>query len=653
MADSVRGDGVFRLMSALAALVENPERLDRERERFNKSPPAYRSNFSHNSTLSQSPELRSEERKWQLIRERWASFAGTQFSEEQDEERKRIEEASLNRTGSVPIGKSFSELAEENVKARWVEQGIWNEKWKDSCTIGKWKHEEPSELESESEAESEPSCSPFCPPPQRAEAKRGRPKRAEELQRSAERRLVREREREASRPFHQFVYQVSKERERIQAELNPPKVPSLCPFDFHLTCYGTADSYRHVWAADRQAQDEPNEEKANAETPRDINSTAYERVKNKWIKRGIWNGKWGVLPGMSWKHEQPQEDMLREELGDDPISVQASPPRDNGSETKRVSPRSISGAHLPAEGTDALVQASPPGDNGSETEQVSPRSVFGDYLPTEWTDALVQASPPGDNRYGTEQEPPRSLFAEYQPVEWTDGNGYGTEQARPWSLFPDYRPAESNNQASSIQDASQQEEPPTSTVSGVLESHGYGTGGAPSGPVTGSPNSSPQDLLPAPGPEEVLDSDISHPCTASNSRRSARIVARRPTLSQGRRSEDGQALQMARAALGPVHSAKVSKSRRKSAPGQRLRPNASELLSEARQSSPGLDVPAPPAAAAPAPLRRSRRLQEAAHNGGSQSRPGQTSAPEPKPSLSARPRGVSKRRSSTARHRAR
>uniref|UniRef100_A0A8H7NPA7 Uncharacterized protein n=1 Tax=Bionectria ochroleuca TaxID=29856 RepID=A0A8H7NPA7_BIOOC len=179
---------------------------------------------------------------------------------------------------------------------------------------------------------------------------------------------------------------------------------------------------------------------------------------------------------MSWKHEQSQEDMLREELGDDPISVQASPPRNNGSKTEQVSPRSISAAHLPAEGTDALIQASPPGDNGSETEPVSPRSVLGSCLPGEWTDAFVQASPPGDNRYGTEQEPPRSLFADYQPAVWTDGNGYGTEQARPWSLFGDYRPAESNNQASSIQDTSQQEEPPTSTVSGVLESHGYGTG---------------------------------------------------------------------------------------------------------------------------------------------------------------------------------
>lgn len=49
-------------------------------------------------------------------------------------------------------------------------------------------------------------------------------------------------------------------------------------------------------------------------TPHDINTTAYERLKSAWTKRGIWNNKWGVLPGMSWKHEEPFEEMLRERL---------------------------------------------------------------------------------------------------------------------------------------------------------------------------------------------------------------------------------------------------------------------------------------------------------------------------------------------------
>lgn len=96
-----------------------------------------------------------------------------------------------------------------------------------------------------------------------------------------ERRAVRERQREASRPYHQFVYQISKERERIQDE-------------------------------------SANEEGADAA---DINTRSYENVKNTWTKRGIWNGRWGILPGMSWKHEVP----LEEEAADDPAFVPANP----------------------------------------------------------------------------------------------------------------------------------------------------------------------------------------------------------------------------------------------------------------------------------------------------------------------------------------
>lgn len=52
----------------------------------------------------------------------------------------------------------------------------------------------------------------------------------------------------------------------------------------------------------------------------DINTTAYENVKNTWTKRGIWNKRWGILPGMWWKHEEP----LEEEAANGPASVPAN-----------------------------------------------------------------------------------------------------------------------------------------------------------------------------------------------------------------------------------------------------------------------------------------------------------------------------------------
>ncbi|KAL2015845.1 hypothetical protein VTK56DRAFT_4692 [Thermocarpiscus australiensis] len=47
---------------------------------------------------------------------------------------------------------------------------------------------------------------------------------------------------------------------------------------------------------------------------RDINTIAYERVKAIWERWQIWDAKWGVLSGMSWKHEQPYDEFLGEEL---------------------------------------------------------------------------------------------------------------------------------------------------------------------------------------------------------------------------------------------------------------------------------------------------------------------------------------------------
>lgn len=55
MADSIRGDGVLRAHRALDALLDDPERLQRDRERFSRSPPAYRSQPSGSTTRSPSP----------------------------------------------------------------------------------------------------------------------------------------------------------------------------------------------------------------------------------------------------------------------------------------------------------------------------------------------------------------------------------------------------------------------------------------------------------------------------------------------------------------------------------------------------------------------------------------------------------------------
>ncbi|KJZ72677.1 hypothetical protein HIM_07869 [Hirsutella minnesotensis 3608] len=333
MADTIRGDGLFRADATLAALAEDPERLDRARSRFGDSLPSYKSQPSGTTTRFQSlnppseETRRREEQKWQLIREHEASLPSEQFDAQRHEEERRILIAKADENGTRTIlpdetwlpDSNIITLAGETVKKRWVEQGIWNDKWKDmnpwkyDRPSGPWKHEEPLELESESETNSEAKGNtPLFPFSRKTgEAKPRRPS-DDTLRLIAERRAICEREREASRPFYQFIYQVSKERERMQ--------------------------------------DESRSEGPVAADSVDINTKAYENVKNIWIKRQIWNRKWGILPGMCWKHEQPLDEMLAEEMGPDPAPCQANPPEGDGRGVGEAShaPRQIFGPPPPA-----------------------------------------------------------------------------------------------------------------------------------------------------------------------------------------------------------------------------------------------------------------------------------------------------------------
>jgi hypothetical protein len=121
------------------------------------------------------------------------------------------------------IDTTFEKDASESVKKRWAEQGIY--KWDEMAArrymnFGRWKHEEPLELESELETDTEaeslpPTFSIFGVPQKLPQPKLRWPKSNGEKQRVAERRAGRECEHEASHPYHHFVYQISKERERI------------------------------------------------------------------------------------------------------------------------------------------------------------------------------------------------------------------------------------------------------------------------------------------------------------------------------------------------------------------------------------------------------------------------------------------------------
>lgn len=280
--DALRGDGLAKTQEALAGLRGDPLRLDRERDRFQHSPSPFTSNPSGTTTRSGSPNPPSEARLIQIGLERCASKPEEQFSHQVDEEAKRIFKADRDGTYLIPIGSDPYTVATQNVKKLWVDQGIWNDKW-NQFAFGRWKHEEPLEGESDSDIDAAGTSPPFLSFRQKPQlkSKSRRPKRE-----NKERCIVREHERDASRPYQQFIFQISKERERLQRE-SPNKDADIAP---------------------------------------DINTRAYENIKNTWTKRGIWNTQWGILPGMNWKHEEPfQEEIADEHAVHSYHEVEAAP----------------------------------------------------------------------------------------------------------------------------------------------------------------------------------------------------------------------------------------------------------------------------------------------------------------------------------------
>ncbi|KAL9013400.1 MAG: hypothetical protein Q9173_001902 [Seirophora scorigena] len=228
---------------AFANMKEDDPRFKQALSCCNDPPPPYP---SEESTQFPSPEPSDyEQHEAHKTVERLNSTVYYQFQHQ-----KWDEEAQLRKhPARGPF--DFDEVARATIIKRWTEQGIWNNKWDpQNLTLARWKHEEPLALDDRSGRKS-PSPSPiFAEKQVGTKDDRGTPRPSADIAREAT-------EREASRPLHQFEYQVLKEQEYIEA------------------------------------------------TTASVHKRAYENVKQRWIDRGIWDARWLRLPGMSWKHETP------------------------------------------------------------------------------------------------------------------------------------------------------------------------------------------------------------------------------------------------------------------------------------------------------------------------------------------------------------
>jgi len=230
--------------------------------RFNRTP-EWIASPPKNITPKQADEEQLQARKRQRLETDHLHNSSVfgQFSWQSIDEEDRMRLAKGRGFFEPPLGFDWTRAAEENVKYRWIEQGIWNEQWGSNPIGGFWKHEKvflPPLAAKPSEVNPQPRPNAVSTPKKRKRLVTD----ADDLQNSAPE-ICNSVERDASRPCHQFAYQFRKEREWVMM--------------------GLSDREEHE----------------------DIDAAAYRNVKARWIDFGIWDSKWAQLPGVSWKHERP------------------------------------------------------------------------------------------------------------------------------------------------------------------------------------------------------------------------------------------------------------------------------------------------------------------------------------------------------------
>lgn len=196
MANSMRGDGFLRAHQALDSLLDDPERLRRSCE----------------------GQMQRDLLRWGLEAECAASEPFEQFLAQYSEETERLGRDSMYQC--PPGFDNITKHAQFKVKMRWIEQDIWRDEWSSQHRFaGRWKHEEPLPLpepdsESDANSDSAPVMELFG-----TVAIGKRPARSHKVGHREQRQREQLRQREASRPYFQFLSQLSDARNRIQEEL--------------------------------------------------------------------------------------------------------------------------------------------------------------------------------------------------------------------------------------------------------------------------------------------------------------------------------------------------------------------------------------------------------------------------------------------------
>ena len=243
--------------------------------RFSRSPPRVPSVPSTTYEESESPspnaQLQDKESK-----ELYNSTADAQFLIQIQDELGRIRAARDKDLLEHARLIDLEEAAEANVKYRWIQQGIWDQQWENQP--GKiWKHEvqDSPPPKTPSDAVKEGGVKGL---------QRGHKRKLSDLKKEYHdvvRIAIGHQDRQSSRPCYQFLYQFCQEREWIKM--------------------GLGSQGQDQDSSQDQDQDQDQDQQT------ELDMRAYENVKSRWIRDGVWDDDWTFVPGTSWRHERPRK----------------------------------------------------------------------------------------------------------------------------------------------------------------------------------------------------------------------------------------------------------------------------------------------------------------------------------------------------------
>ncbi|UNI23039.1 hypothetical protein JDV02_008882 [Purpureocillium takamizusanense] len=481
-------DDLFAADAKLRALADDSDQLQDARRRFETTPPVYRSRPSVEITQLNSPgpategerRLRDGRARLFFIKNHRAnSWPDCQFRQQKSAEVGFRIEKWRKRYGPRCYGMyDDTEIAELVVRERWREWGIWSEHWEREPE-GRWKtdvvvpvDDSRPELDAEAGAETSDGCSS-----RDHQSSPGREREPVQTARGCDD--------DNSRPYNLFLLLVGVERQRLR--------------------------YRLGTSVD----------------PHDINTQAYNAVKEQWEREGIWRTTWGTLPGMTWKHEHLLKDIIDEEAC---LTLEELDHTRYYSSTEVVA--AFYGADDSGTGTPRSVRSASPTQEPQDAK--SPYAF--DWSPT----GPVQGGPETTSLPPIRFPASRGLFDPIERVQSPDGkcdkrpgDGPDVEGETEWSREPDT----SDMNKTSVQ-ISRQFSSPTLGADRVVTRPSDKVAGA-NGPVGHEHDGSHPEMAPSPPLENTVNArgspaDLSLTVRKSPKRKRASKTGREQPATQAR-----------------------------------------------------------------------------------------------------------------------